>query len=297
MLITGMPGPDGGPLNPFSIITPATLAATYNAYRNWRGGGDGDYSGYYDTAKDFYKAVVPYFGGSSRAVARTTGLGWSKMKGGRMSGYRGGGGKKKKGKKPVSKKLKSSALANTRTSKPHLCKGIGTYFPNCMAVSFSINISDRYATTAGSYYDIGLRMYPLNPATASARITGAQAFGNAGASTAALVAFGFDQIVGTASPQMYKSCLCYKVKYRVAIHPIGVVNTAAGSVASGEHIGGWTHMIHPVSNGDAVLTAPTTADILDRNVVQPEVKSVHKAPWTAVVNAGAANSTPFSFKV
>lgn len=193
-------------------------------------------------------------------------------------------------KKSYGRKQVSAALSTSRQSgKPQLCKPLGAFFPNCVAVSFRHVLTDRAYDTKLDYYEVGLRSYPLLPGTASAVIAGALSFGNNGGSAVNTSALGFTRLCGTASPQLYKSCLCYRTKYRVYIEPVFALSTSAQG-ATTYSVPGYTHALFPVNLSDPYLVSPTTAQIVDQNSVQPEVRTQRKSGMS-IFNVNTLSNT------
>jgi len=171
-----------------------------------------------------------------------------------------------------------------------------------MAVSFEANAT--YATGLSGnasvlYYSNDLRMYPLNYGTPSVNVVGAAGFTANSPSAITQEAVGFNRLVGTASPQLYKRCCCYKVKYDVRVSLRLDIDQYLSNGGSTPIV--FNHLRHPCHTDDVLLGAPNTTAVWDQSVVQPDVRvklgtptmTVGRVPGTGVaLDLAAAHSTP-----
>lgn len=216
---------------------------------------------------------------------------------GRRKRYSRKGSRKRYGrrryKKSITKKVVGTAMSGARYSKPSLCKTLGGFFPNCVAVSFPLHITNRLQTGATNY-NVSLRAYPYRPVTASANIAGATAFGDNGSTSATIDALGFLRLVGAAglSDKLYSSCLCYKVKYKVRITP-SYTFLSTGLMANLDILPPWNHAMFPINKNDPPLQTVDTDAKMEQNLCQVEVKHKYRA-GTSFISAGATNTTPIA---
>jgi len=171
------------------------------------------------------------------------------------------------------KRMMKAATVNPKKAK--MCLEMGGFFPDCMAVSFEAHATYSSPLSGSGtllYYDNGLRCYPQNYGTASINVVGSSGFVANSPSSITQEAIGFNRLVGSSTPALYKKCLCYKMKYDVVITMRSDVG-ATLAAASNETPRAYQHLMHVVHTDDALCPAPTTVGIWDKSVVQPDVKS------------------------
>lgn len=164
--------------------------------------------------------------------------------------------------------------AGSNRPSPSKCLTMNGFFPECMAVSFEANatyyqgMSGGSSTTTPMYCNNDLRLYPLNYGTASSTVVGAIGM-NSVPSSITQEAIGFNRLVGTTSPALYKRCCCYKVKLAVVctVRKISATHLAVGQIPAI-----FSHLMHPAHTNDVLLPDPTTIGAWDQAVVQPDVR-------------------------